>query len=584
LAEGRIQRKLAAILVADVVGFSRLMGSDEEGTLARLKKLRSELFDPTNRKNGGRIVKTTGDGALVEFSSAVDAVRNAIEIQRALADQSEANPIRLRIGINVGDVIVEGDDIYGEGVNVAARLEALAEPGGICISGTVFDQIGNKLDLAVDDLGPQSVKNIAEPIRTYRVHVDGARPVPEAGPDPLPLPDKPSIAVLAFENMSGDPEQEYFADGIAEDIITALSRFGWFFVIARNSSFSYKGEAVDVQRISRELGVQYVLEGSVRKAGNRVRITAQLIDATTGNHIWAERYDRELEDIFAVQDEITSTIAGAVAPSFVGAEARRIERKAPKNLHAWDYAIRGNWNLWHLDMEHLAEARRLFEAAIDLDRKNVLALSGMALACSWQVVWGWAEDPDAMRELADEMAQRAVAADEHDAWAQASLSTVHLHRRRLDAAARAALRAIELNPNLAVAEFTYGAAMAWKGDYEATREHTDKAVRLSPRDPAHAWFMLNRVVVAFVDGRYEEQVERAEKMTEAAPDHPGGWRMLAAGNGLLGRKTEAEAAVKGLLRVVPHMNLELCRASVTGIREQDLERLLEGLRKAGLPP
>ncbi len=383
--------------------------------------------------------------------------------------------------------------------------------------------------------------------------------------------------------MSGDPEQEYFADGIAEDIITALSRFSWFFVIARNSSFTYKGEAVDVQRVARELGVQYVLEGSVRKAGKRVRITAQLIDGMTGNHVWAERYDRELEDIFAVQDEITSVITGAVAPSFVTAEARRIERKAPENFDAWDYAIRGNWHLWHLGKEHLAEARKLFQAAMELDPKNVLALSGLALACSLEVVWGWAEDPDANRDLADETAQRAVAADEHDAWAHASLSHVSIHRRRLDDAKRAARRALELNPNLANAEFALAGASAWSGEYDATMEHVDKAERLSPRDPAHAFFTLQRAIVAFVVGRYEEQVEWAEKMTEAAPDHPSGWRMLAAGNGLLGRQAEAQAAVKGLLRVVPHFSIELARTSIPGIQDMDLERLLEGLRKAGLP-
>jgi TolB-like protein/Flp pilus assembly protein TadD len=420
-------------------------------------------------------------------------------------------------------------------------------------------------------------------VRAYCVRVDGGSSSTGKKSGAPPLPNKPSIAVLAFENMSGDPEQEYFADGIAEDIITALSRFSWFFVIARNSSFSYKGEAVDVQRISRELGVRYVLEGSVRKAANRVRITAQLIDATTGNHVWAERYDRELEDIFAVQDEITSAITGAVAPSFVTAEAQRIERKAPENFDAWDFAIRGNWHMWHLGKEHLVEARRLFQAAIDLDPKNVLALSGLALVCSWDVVWGWAEDPDAMRALADKTAQRAVAADEHDAWAHASLSTVHIHRRRLDAAVRVARRALELNPNLAVAEHGLAGALAWSGDYDGTIEHTEKAARLSPRDPAHAWFMLNRVVVAFVVGRYEEQVEWAQKMTEAAPDHPAGWRMLAVGYGLLGRQGEAQAAVKELLRVVPHMTISLSRTSTTGIQDKDLERLLDGLRKAGLP-
>ena len=400
---------------------------------------------------------------------------------------------------------------------------------------------------------------------------------------PLPQADKPSIAVLPFTNLSADPEQAYFADGIAEDIITALSRFHWFSVIARNASFIYRGAAVDLRQVADELGVHFVLEGSVRKVGERVRITAQLIEAPSGRQVWADRFDRDLHDIFAVQDEITESIAGAAAPSFVTAEARRIERKAPESFDAWDFTIRGNWHLWRLDKDNLSEARRNFEAAIDLDPGNSMALAGLALACSWQVVWGWAENADAARDLADESAQRAVAADEHDAWAHAVLSTVQVHRRRLDAAARAARRALELNPNLAFAELALGAALAWSGEYDATMEHTRKARQLSPRDPAHAWFTLMGICAAFVVGRYEEQVEMAQKMTEAAPDHPAGWRLLAAGYGLLGRQAEAQAAVKGLLRVVPHFTIELARTSTTGIQEKDLERLLDGLRKAGVP-
>jgi adenylate cyclase len=465
VAEERVQRRLAAILAADVVGYSRLMEADEEDTRARLRSLQSDLIDPQIAADGGRLVKTTGDGILVEFPSAVNAVRNALAIQSAMAEHnanvSDDRRLVFRVGINIGDVIIEGEDIHGDGVNVAARLEGLCEPGEVYISGTVRDHVEGKLTANFHDLGDQTVKNISRPVRVFRVNSQSrdASPVADVA-EPLPLPDKPSIAVLPFDNQSGDPEQEYFADGIAEDIITGLSRFHWFFVIARNSSFSFKGSSPDVRTVAHELGVQYVLKGSVRKAGNRVRITAQLIDGTTGSHVWAERYDRDLEDIFAVQDEITSAITGAVAPSFASAEAQRIKRKAPENLHAWDYAIHGNWHLWHLDREHLAEARKLFQAAIDLDPKNVLALSGLALVCSWEVVWGWAEDPDALREFADETASRAVAADEHDAWAQAVFSTVSLHRRRLDAAARAARRAIELNPNLAAAEFALGAAPA----------------------------------------------------------------------------------------------------------------------------
>ena len=335
MAEERVQRRLAAILVADVVGYSRLIEADEEGTRTRIRSLHAEVIDPRIEADGGRIVKTSGDGILVEFGSVVDAVRNALAIQEAMSGRDSNLPedsrIRFRVGINVGDVIVEGDDIHGEGVNVAARLEGLCEPGEVYVSTAVHDQVEGKLAVTFENLGEQTLKNISKPTRVYRVSIspEEATVRSEEATGVPSLPDKPSIAVLPFENMSGDPEQEYFADGIAEDIITALSRFNWFFVIARNSSFSYKGTSPDIRQVASELGVQYVLEGSVRKAGNRVRITAQLIDATTGRHVWAERYDRELDDIFAVQDEITGAITGAVAPSFVAAEAKRAARKAP---------------------------------------------------------------------------------------------------------------------------------------------------------------------------------------------------------------------------------------------------------------
>lgn len=400
---------------------------------------------------------------------------------------------------------------------------------------------------------------------------------------PLQLPDKPSIAVLPFNNLSGDPEQEYFADGIAEDIITALSRFGWFFVIARNSSFSYKGTSPDIRRIAQELGVQYVLEGSVRKAANRVRVTAQLIDALTGRHIWAERYDRELTDIFGVQDEITSAITGAVAPSFVSAEARRVERKVPESFDAWDYAIRGNWHLWRLGKEHLTEAKRLFQAAIELDPRSSMALSGLAMVYSFEVVWGWTTDPAKSRDLADEMAQRAVAADNTDAWAQAMIGNVLLHKRQNADSIAACRRALDLNPNLALAESLLALGHGWSGDYDDAVLHADRAARLSPRDPTQAWCHLARIAAAFVTGRYNEQVEWARKITAAVPDHPSGWRMLAVGCAYLDRMEEAQAAIQQLLRLVPHITIDQIRTFTPGVRPHDIDRFLEGLRKAGLP-
>jgi len=370
MADERVQRRLAAIVAADVVGYSGLMEHDEAGTLARLKSLRAEVFDPTTTRFGGRVFKNTGDGALSEFASAVDAVQSAVEVQRALAARNADLPadarIILRIGISLGDVIVDGDDLYGNGVNIAARMEGLAEPGAICVSGNVHEHVCNTLDVTFEDLGEQVVKNIDRPVRSYRVHLESAAEL-VATTEPLPLPEKPSIAVLPFQNMSGDAEQEFLADGVAEDIITALSRLRWLFVIARNSTFAYKGASSDVRDVARDLGVRYVLEGSVRRAGSRVRVTGQLVDATTGNHIWAERYDRDIEDIFELQDEITTAIVRAVDPEIQGAERERALRKRPENLTAWDYYQRGLWHLARLTRDDLDQATEHLSEAISAD-------------------------------------------------------------------------------------------------------------------------------------------------------------------------------------------------------------------------
>src|SRR6202045_1376971 len=361
MAEARVQRRLAAILAADVAGYSRLMGADEEGTLAALKKLRRELADPKIKEHRGRIVKTTGDGLLVEFASVVDAMRCAVEVQREMAERNARVPeercIQFRIGINLGDIIKDGRDIYGDGVNVAARLEALAEPGGICVNRVVRDQVRDKLDFAFEDAGEQRVKNIARPLRVY--HVRSGRVAGEemnAPQPPLALPDKPTLAVLPFTNMSGAPEQEFVSDGIAEDVISALSHYPSLFVIARNSTFTYKGRAVDVKQVGRELGVRYVLEGGVRKARNRIRVTAQLIEAGTGNHVWADRYDRDLVDIFAVQDEITQALTTALTPAIADAELRRAMRKPPQILDAWAGSSRRRVTVCLLCFAHVVDA------------------------------------------------------------------------------------------------------------------------------------------------------------------------------------------------------------------------------------
>jgi TolB-like protein/class 3 adenylate cyclase len=390
-------RRLTAILAADMAGYSRLMGADEEGTHERLKAHLGELVDPKIKEHRGRIVKNTGDGLLAEFASVVDAVRCAVEVQRGMAERNAAvfpnERIEFRIAINLGDVIAEGEDIFGDGVNVAARLEALAEPGGICVSRVVRDQVRDRLDFAFEDLGEQQVKNIARPVRVYRVREAIAAKVPSAAPPPaLPLPDKPSIAVLPFANMSGDPEQEYFADGMVEEIITALSRIRWLFVIARNSSFTYKGQAVDVKQVGRELGVRYVLEGSVRKAGGRVRITAQLIDSTSGVHLWADRFDGSLEDVFELQDKVASSVAGVIEPTLQAAETRRSAQRPTNDLTAYDLYLRAYAMFFS---SQIPEALRLLERAIERDPSYGPALALAAFCYMRACQDGGSEDPEA---------------------------------------------------------------------------------------------------------------------------------------------------------------------------------------------
>jgi adenylate cyclase len=389
-------RRLAAILAADVAGYSRLMGADEEGTLERLKALRRELIDPTIAEHHGRIVKTTGDGLLVEFASVVDAVRCAVEVQQAMPERDAGiaadNRIELRIGINLGDVIVEGDDLYGDGVNIAARIEALADAGAVFVSNTVYVHVCDRLPFVFEDLGEQQVKNIARPVRVYRVREAGATAKSPAAPT-LPLPDKPSIAVLPFANMSGDPEQEYFADGMVEEFITALSRVRWLFVIARNSTFTYKGRAADVKQVGRELGVRYVLEGSVRKAGGRVRITAQLIDALRGTHLWADRFEGSLENVFELQDEVAIKVAGVIEPTLQASEVRRSSERAPQDQTVYDLYLRALSAFSWPDKERLFEARELFDRAIARDPRYGPALA-WAGVCHFRICLdGWAEDP-----------------------------------------------------------------------------------------------------------------------------------------------------------------------------------------------
>ncbi|MCH8155220.1 MAG: tetratricopeptide repeat protein [Proteobacteria bacterium] len=583
----RVIRRLAAILAADVVGYSRLMGVDEAGTLARLKALRKDVFDPRIAEHGGRIVKLMGDGALVEFGSVVDAVRGAAAIQRAMAvhnaEVPEAQRIEFRMGINLGDVIVDGDDIYGDGVNVAARLETLAEPGGLFVSGVVHGQVEGKLDLAFDDLGEQQVKNIAKPVRVYRARLDAGE---AAGSKPLPLPDKPSIAVLPFTNMSGDAEQEYFSDGITEDIITELSRFPTLFVIARNSSFTYKGRAAKVQEIGRELGVQYVVEGSVRRAGKRVRVTVQLVEAASGNHLWAERYDRDLDDIFAVQDEIAHTVVATVAGRLDDVGAERARRKPPGNLAAYDYLLRAYQHVHRFTRTDIAAARSSLEKAIELDPDSARshAFLGFTYVADW--IWGTAGDEALDRALAS--AQRAMALDDDDSWSHVVSGHVYKRRGQPEIALNYMEKAAALNPNDPSAVALMGNALDNMGRHAEAVECIKRAMRL---DPFHPDWMFESLADALYLSRHYEEAGSAFKRFKEPPYwiHP----KAAACYAQLERRDEAREAVAAFERAVererregnPGASIEASvRMTQTYYKSQDdRDHWLEGFRKAGLP-
>jgi len=576
-------------MAADVVGYSRLIRADEEGTIAALKALRADLVDPKLAKHNGRIVKLMGDGMLAEFASVVDAVRAAVETQVAVAEHNAGLPedkrIEFRVGINLGDVVIDGDDIQGDGINVAARLEGLALPGGICVSGSVHEQVRDRIDLRFEDLGEQEVKNIERPVRVWRwVKDDKAAPVgPLSASGPLPLPDKPSIAVLPFDNMSGDPEQEFFSDGIAEDIITALSRFHLFFVIARNTSFTYKGSSVDVKQVSRELGVQYILEGSVRKAGNRVRVTAQLIDAIADRHVWAQRYDRDLEDIFAIQDEITEHIAMAVAPELQAAEMERARRKTVPELGVWELIARAGWHLGKFSADDSVEAQVLLSKALARDPDNAGVLAALAWSYNVEGLYGWRRPQPESLAMAVETAQKAVALDKQDEGAHAMLGFALFLSKQQGEAIRRLETAIRLNPNYSPAIGTLGMILVYTHQHEQAAEFLHKAIRLSPRDPWVAFYIVHLGMIEFIAERYEEALEWVEKAIHENPDLPTGYRILASAHGMLGNLHEARAAYEHLNRLVPGMTIEATLRGVPFAHAADAERYAEGLRQAGMP-
>lgn len=592
MPKDQVDRRLAAIFAGDIAGYSRLMGADEEGTLRQLKAHRKELVDPKITEHRGRIVKTTGDGILVEFVSVVDAVRCAVDIQRGMAERNDGAPlderIEFRIGINVGDIIFDGDDIFGDGVNVAARLEALADPGGIMVSGVVHDQVRDKLSFGFEDLGEQTVKNIVRPVGVHRVQLaEPVAPVKSAIANATmerTASDRPSLAVLPFVNMSGDAEQEYFADGITEDIITALSKLRWFFVIARNSSFIYKGKSVDVKRVARELGVRYVLEGSVRKSGNRVRITAQLIDAAAGNHIWAERYDGELNDIFDLQDQVTTRVVGAIAPKLEQVEIERVKRKPTESLDAYDHYLRGMAGLHQWTKESSDEALRLFYRACELDTGFASAY-GMAAWCFvLRKANRWMVDPAQEVAEAARLARRAVdlGADDAAALSAAGYALVFV-AHDLDNGPAILDRALSLNPNHALALINAGWTKAFLGEPDMAIKHVTDAMRLSPLDPM-SFRTLGAVALAhFVAGRYDEASLWAEKALRARANFLPAIRDLAASSALAGRGSDAQVAMARLREIAPAMRVSTVKEWQPFRRPDDLARLEDGLRKAGLP-
>jgi adenylate cyclase len=580
-------RRLAAILAADVAGYSRLMGVDEEGTHERFQAHFRELVNPKITEHRGRIVKNTGDGFLAEFVSVVDAVRCAVEVQREMAesepDVAEDRRIRFRIGINLGDVIVEEHDIFGDGVNVAARLEGLAEPGGICISRVVRDQVRDRLDYAFEDLGDQSVKNIARPVRAYRVRDHGA-PIEQhrsVSSPLLPLPDKPSIAVLPFTNMSGDPDQEFFADGIAEDVITALSRYPSLFVIARNSCFTYKGRAVDVKKVGRELGVRYVLEGGLRKAGNRIRVTTQLVEAETGKHVWAERYDRELAAIFAVQDEITEGVTIEIAPAIAAAEQQRAMRKPPENLDAWGAYQRGLWHLSKVSAEDNALAEKFFQRAIDLDPIFVGGYTGLAAATNRAGVMFLTRNLAEALSAEEALARRAVALDGEDAEARSRLAIALQSRGDYQGGQAEAERALAISPNLADAHGALGVVLTFSGRPKEGLAALKTCVRLDPRAPSLVYRLYQIALALYFCREYAAAAEAAKQGIRSYPDRPGSYRVLAAALGQIGRTAEAKEALEKAIAIAPaHVDSDI-RGRLPGVRPEDHAHMLDGVRKAG---
>jgi adenylate cyclase len=577
-----MERRLAAIFAADVAGYSRLIGTDEEGTIERFQAHRRELFDPKIAEHQGRIVKMTGDGFLVEFASPVRAVRCAIEVQQGMADRnadlSEDQRLEFRIGINLGDIVVEDGDVYGDCVNVAARLESIAEPGTVYISRAVREFIQDRAEIVPEDLGDRTLKNIAAPVRVFRIAPLGlaARPTPA---EPPKLPDKPSIAVLPFMNMSSDIEQEFFSDGITEDLITDLSKVSGLFVIARNSSFAYKGRSVKVQDIARDLGVRFVLEGSIRKAGNRVRITAQLIDATNGGHLWAERFDRDITDIFETQDEVVEKIVGVLSVTLTKREEERIARRGTSNLKAYEFWLRAREAFSRTTREAVEESKTLHRQAIEEDPRFATAHAGLALVGISEYASGWTPDP--AQDECERWARRALELDPQEPVSHMALGNVLLWRRQHDAALAEFRQMTAIDPNFAQGHMATGLGLTYAGQPAEALEAFAFAMRLDPHFPAIVFHFVAQAHFAL--GHYEVAAELLKERIVRNPATDSSRVLLASAYGHLGRVDEARAAWAEMLTINPDFSLAQ-RQSVLPYKDaREFQRIVEGLAKAGLP-
>ena len=578
-----MERRLSAVLAADVAGYGRLVGVDEEGTLARLRSLRAELIDPVIAAHRGRIIKTTGDGILVELSSVVDAARCALAIQRGVternADVAIDRRIAFRIGIHLGDVVVDGDDLLGDAVNVAARLEGIAETGGISLSEDAWRHVRDKLPETFVDLGEQTLKNIARPVRVYRIDVGATAEAPQGG---LPLPDKPSIAVLPFQNINGDPEQDYFTDGMVEDLITGLSRIKWLFVIARNSSFVYKGKNVDITRVGRELGVRYVLEGSVRKAGNRVRITGQLLEAETATHLWADKYDGVLEDVFDLQDKITETIVGIIEPNVRRAEIERARRKRPENLGAYDLYLRALPHTHPAMPDDAAIAIRYLDEALALDPNYAPAHAALALNHEVRFRSAGFEETERREAVRHARLALALGTDDANALAHAALTILHVDRD-FEAASAAIARALSLNASCATALYLGAHIHAVSGDPTLAEGYAHRALRLSPFDPFTFEAYLAIGVVRVRERRYDEAIAYGAKAIQANPGFSVLYALQAAVLALAGRLEEAKEFGRRVLELEPTFLVGPMLEFHRFAEPEGRDALARGLRQAGLP-